>query len=420
MAKTRDALSVEHGPARRGLQVRRLFTTKGTHPYDELTWERRDAVITNWRDGTTAFEQRDLEFPATWSQNATNIVAQKYFRGPLGTPQREHSVRQMVDRVAGTITRWGAKDGYFATDGDAEAFQAELTHLLVNQKAAFNSPVWFNVGVEPEPQCSACQPYDALVSTPTGMVPIGELVERRAIGTVVYDAHGETRVRAVKANGDKRVFRVLLRNGSFIEATGDHLVYAVPERRSVGSWLRVDQLRPGMRLHLYPHRGSADDLVGPSHRRAAGRGRWRNGDPGPHRAGHREASEAALAGWLQADGFVGQYATGTNTSLTIEFETVTEEEHDWVQRHLQVVFPDVHQHVRTFETADATLTGRRTGSMARSSPVRGSWACSAGGTTSGCRPGLERAQRGRRRLPPQHLPGRRVRHRAGRQRWPSP
>ncbi|HJW36951.1 MAG TPA: vitamin B12-dependent ribonucleotide reductase, partial [Actinomycetes bacterium] len=134
MAKTRDALSVENGPARRGLQVRRLFTNKGTHPYDELTWERRDAVITNWRDGTTAFEQRDLEFPTTWSQNATNIVAQKYFRGPLGTPQREHSVRQMVDRVAGTITRWGSKDGYFATDSDAESFRAELTHLLVNQK----------------------------------------------------------------------------------------------------------------------------------------------------------------------------------------------------------------------------------------------------------------------------------------------
>jgi ribonucleoside-diphosphate reductase alpha chain len=157
VAKTRDALSVEHGPARRGgLSVGRLFTTKGTHPYDELTWERRDAVITNWRDGTTAFEQRDLEFPTTWSQNATNIVAQKYFRGPLGTSQREHSVRQMVDRVAGTITRWGAKDGYFATDTDAEAFQAELTHLLVNQKAAFNSPVWFNVGVEEDCQCSAC------------------------------------------------------------------------------------------------------------------------------------------------------------------------------------------------------------------------------------------------------------------------
>jgi ribonucleoside-diphosphate reductase alpha chain len=156
VAKTRDALSVERGRARTGLQVRRLLTTRGTHPYDELTWDRRDAVITNWRDGTVAFEQRDLEFPSTWSQNATNIVAQKYFRGPLGTPQRERSVRQMIDRVAGTITGWGLQDGYFADAEDAEAFQAELTHVLVTQKAAFNSPVWFNVGVEPNPQASAC------------------------------------------------------------------------------------------------------------------------------------------------------------------------------------------------------------------------------------------------------------------------
>jgi ribonucleoside-diphosphate reductase alpha chain len=156
VAKTRDALSVQQGQTRKGLQVRRLFTTDEAHPYDELTWERRDAVITNWRDGSIAFEQRDLEFPTTWSQNATNIVAQKYFRGPLGTPQREHSVRQMIDRVAGTITNWGVKDGYFAGQADAEAFRSELTHLLANQRAAFNSPVWFNVGVEPHPQCSAC------------------------------------------------------------------------------------------------------------------------------------------------------------------------------------------------------------------------------------------------------------------------
>jgi ribonucleoside-diphosphate reductase alpha chain len=156
VAKTRDALSVQQGSARKGLQVRRLFTTEGVHPYDQLSWEYRDAVITNWRDGSIAFEQRGLEFPSTWSQNATNIVSQKYFRGPLGTPQREHSVRQMVDRVAGTITNWGVKDGYFASQADAESFRAELSHLLVNQQAAFNSPVWFNVGVEPDPQCSAC------------------------------------------------------------------------------------------------------------------------------------------------------------------------------------------------------------------------------------------------------------------------
>src|SRR5512132_1484276 len=319
MAKTEDALSVEQGSQHKGLQVRRRFTTEGTHPYDQLTWEHRDAVITNWRDGTVAFEQRDVEFPTTWSLNATNIVAQKYFRGPLGTPRRERSVRQMIDRVAGTISGWGAKDGYFATDADAGAFQAELTHILVNQMAAFNSPVWFNVGVEPDPQCSACQPYGALVSTPTGMVPIGELVERRAIGTVVYDAHGETRVRAAKANGHTRVFRVLLRNGSFIEATGDHMVYAVLDRRTVGSWLRVDQLRPGMRLHLYPHRGSANDVVGPlaatAEREAEVGGATTTLVRTEPATG--EVSEAALAGWLQADGFVGQYATGTNTSLAI-------------------------------------------------------------------------------------------------------
>jgi len=361
VAKTREALSVHQGSARKGLQVRRLFTTEGVHPYDELTWERRDAVITNWRDGSTAFEQRDLEFPSTWSQNATNIVSQKYFRGPLGTPQREHSVRQMVDRVAGTVTNWGVKDGYFASQADAEVFRAELTHLLVHQEAAFNSPVWFNVGVEPHPQCSACQPYDALISTPTGMVRIGELVERQAVGTVVYDAHGETRVRAVKFNGEKRVFRVRLRNGAFVEATGDHVVFAAAERRTAGSWLRVDQLQPGMRLHLYPHRASSDDLIRGlavelEHRREEGGGVATLTRPA---TGTREVSEAALAGWLQADGYVGQSESGTNTSLTIEFMTVTEEEHDWVQQHVQAIFPDAHQHVRTFQTADASLVGRR-------------------------------------------------------------
>jgi ribonucleotide reductase alpha subunit len=362
VAKTRDALSVRQGSARKGLQVRRLFTTEGVHPYDELTWERRDAVITNWRDGSIAFEQRDLEFPATWSQNASNIVAQKYFRGPLGTPQREHSVRQMVDRVAGAVTNWGVKDSYFASQADAEAFRAELTHLLVNQAAAFNSPVWFNVGVEPHPQCSACQPYDALISTPTGMVRIGELVERQAVGTVVYDAHGETRVRAVKCNGDKRVYRVRLRNGSFIEATGDHVVFAVPERRATGgSWARVDHLRPGMCLHLYPHRASSDDLV-----RGLALQRERRREEGggvatlTRRAtGTREVSGAALAGWLQAGGVVGQYEAGTNRSLTVELMTVTEEEHDWVQQHLRALFPDVHQHVRPFRAVGTGRAGRR-------------------------------------------------------------
>src|SRR6266704_987645 len=270
----------------------------------------------------------------------------------------------MVDRVAGTITNWGVKDGYFAGQADAEAFRSELTHLLVNQRAAFNSPVWFNVGVEPHPQCSACQPYDALISTSTGMVPIGELVERQAVGTVVYDAHGETRVRAVKFNGSKRVYRVRLRNGSFIEATGDHVVFATSKRRSGGAWLRIDQLQPGMRLHLYPHRASNDDVVGRLAHALDSSELQREAHGGVATLTRtatetREAAEAALAGWLQADGLVGQYGNGTNTSLTIEFMTVNEDEYDWVQRQLQVVFPDVYQHVRTFETADQGMVGRR-------------------------------------------------------------
>ena len=140
----------------RGVSFRRHFTQEGVHPYDEVEWETRDAVIPNYKEGGNAFEQRGVEFPKSWSQNATNIVSQKYFRGTPGTPERESSARQMVARVVDTIAGWGVKDGYFSTDVDARTFADELTHLLVNQKAAFNSPVWFNVGAEPNPQCSAC------------------------------------------------------------------------------------------------------------------------------------------------------------------------------------------------------------------------------------------------------------------------
>ena len=137
-----------------GLSVRRFFTTAGEHPFDRVEWERRDARIGH--GDKVSFEQRDVEFPRSWSQNATNIVAQKYFRGQLGSPAREHSVKQMIGRVAGTIAGWGRELGYFASDEDAETFEAELTHILLHQMAAFNSPVWFNVGFEESPQCSAC------------------------------------------------------------------------------------------------------------------------------------------------------------------------------------------------------------------------------------------------------------------------
>jgi ribonucleoside-diphosphate reductase alpha chain len=138
----------------RALSIERFFTTAGTHPFDAVEWERRDARIGH--GDRVAFEQKDVEFPKSWSQNATNIVAQKYFRGQLGSPERESSVKDMISRVAGTITGWGRSGGYFASEEDARTFNHELTHVLLHQMAAFNSPVWFNVGFEESPQCSAC------------------------------------------------------------------------------------------------------------------------------------------------------------------------------------------------------------------------------------------------------------------------
>ena len=138
-----------------GIRVRRYFTKAGTNPYDEIEWEIRSATIQN-ESGKVVFEQNNVEVPKAWSQMATNVVTSKYFRGPLGTPQRERTVRQLISRVVDTVTGWGRADGYFAGEEDARAFSDELTHILVHQKACFNSPVWFNCGIEERPQCSAC------------------------------------------------------------------------------------------------------------------------------------------------------------------------------------------------------------------------------------------------------------------------
>jgi ribonucleoside-diphosphate reductase alpha chain len=153
-AATKAGKSAAAAPAR-GLSLSRFFTKPGVDPFSLVQWELRTAAITG-EGGKVYFEQKDVEIPASWSQLATNVVVQKYFRGALGTPGRERSVRQLIGRVVTTIADWGKQGGYFRTDADAETFRAELCHLLVEQKMAFNSPVWFNVGVEAEPQCSAC------------------------------------------------------------------------------------------------------------------------------------------------------------------------------------------------------------------------------------------------------------------------
>jgi ribonucleoside-diphosphate reductase alpha chain len=338
-----------------GLGVRRYFTIAGRDPFDEIEWETRDAFIPG--KDKPAFEQKGVEFPKFWSQTATNIVAQKYFRGRLSSPERESSVKQMLGRVVGTIGAWGREGGYFRDEEEAETFEAELKAILVNQLASFNSPVWFNVGFEEKPQCSACQPYHALVSTPEGMVPIGELVEGDQVGREIYDANGVTRIVAVKHNGRKPVYRVRLRNGQFVEATADHVVKAVRERRTAPEWLRVDQLVPGMRMHLHPHRAKvpAPALVAVG---AAGADEVVE-LPETTEAELVERAEAALAGWLQADGFVGQYETGTNRSLTIEFQVAGDDEYAWIAHNLQLALPDVHRNVSNVVREDGSVACRR-------------------------------------------------------------
>ncbi|MEX2090853.1 MAG: LAGLIDADG family homing endonuclease, partial [Candidatus Paceibacterota bacterium] len=348
----------------RGLRWPRIFGTK--HPYDEIFWEKRTAKITKG-DGTVVFEQKDVETPNFWSQTATDIVASKYFRGRMDAPEREKSVRQMVDRVAKTVGGWGWKDGYFASEDDCNNFTLDLTWVLVNQYAAFNSPVWFNVGVHERPQCSACQPYHALISTPRGFFKIGEIVENNLIGLSVYDSHGLTKVVAVKNNGIKKVLKIKLKNGSFIEITGNHLVRAVFERRTKPSWFRADQLKEGMRLHLYPHRSISDSVTVSDQ---SYNFKFAVAEGYVNQSFHKQTSiknyissqiqisEAALAGWLQADGFVGKYNYGTNRSLTLEFLVINEDEKSWVLEHLNNVFPDIHKKIRVTKTKHGTEVTR--------------------------------------------------------------
>ncbi|CAL9542052.1 vitamin B12-dependent ribonucleotide reductase [Streptomyces atacamensis] len=142
--------------AGKGLRIERIHTTPGVHPYDEVVWERRDVVMTNWRDGSVNFEQRGVEFPDFWSVNAVNIVTSKYFRGAVGTPQRETSLKQLIDRVVKAYRAAGEKHGYFASPADAEIFEHELAYAVLHQVFSFNSPVWFNVGTAQPQQVSAC------------------------------------------------------------------------------------------------------------------------------------------------------------------------------------------------------------------------------------------------------------------------
>jgi ribonucleoside-diphosphate reductase alpha chain len=258
MTETVSGSSPRGKGSRKGLTIGRIYTSEGVHPYDEVTWERRDVVMTNWRDGTVNFEQRGVEFPDFWSVNAANIVTTKYFRGAVDSPAREWSLRQLVDRVVDKYTAAGRDNGYFATPKDAEIFEHELTYALIHQIFSFNSPVWFNVGTNSPQQVSACQPYDAPVSTPAGLVPIGKLVANDAVGTKVYDAHGLTRIVATKSNGVKDVLRLHTKAGYTLDVTADHLVWRASDLEN-GAFVTAGSLQAGdALLHVDPDVGGSD------------------------------------------------------------------------------------------------------------------------------------------------------------------
>jgi len=366
------------------VRIERRFTRNGQSPYEGIQFVKRSSEIRN-PDGSTVFKLDNIDLPERWTQLAVDILAQKYFRkagipqvskdgkpllGPDGSPVLggEHDARQVFHRMAGCWTHWGRTHGYFNTEDDASAFYDELCHMLARQMAAPNSPQWFNTGlhyaygltgpsqghyyVDPKtretvkasnafehPQPHACQPYHALVSTPQGPIPIGEIVTKGMIGLEVYDGldggSGITKVVAATANGEKPVFRIVLKNGVCVEATADHQVYALNERRGHGAWRRVDELARGIRLQL-------------STRTSVSK-----------RSEERDVREAALAGWLQGDGFVGQHEHGTNRSLTLEFMTINKDEFNFVLDRVHAVFEGMHYEVRYVEAQTPDLDVRR-------------------------------------------------------------
>jgi len=323
------------------MKVQRRFTRKGKGPYQGITFEERTSEIRD-PDGKVIFHQDGVVVPRSWSQIATDILAQKYFR-KTGVPSEsggtggETDARQVFHRLAHTWTDWGRRYGYFSTEEDAESFYDEISFMLARQMAAPNSPQWFNTGlfavygikgppqghhyVEPEsgelktassayerPQPHACQPYHAPVSTPLGPVPIGEIVEKGLTDLEVYDGtqggRGTSRVVAVAENGVKPVFHVVLNDGSAVDATGDHLVFASAGGGTAGEWLPLEQLAPGMCLRL----------SAPTDTRESGA------------LTDRSLDEAAPLGWLPAHGFAGQSASGGNRSLILERITSLREE----------------------------------------------------------------------------------------------
>ncbi len=362
------------------MQIKRLFTTEGSNPLDSLEYELRSSVIRN-ADGSVVFEMRDIEVPKSWSQVATDIVAQKYFR-KAGVPQfdrhgkpmkddngkavtgSERSVRQVVSRLAGCWRSWGEKNSYFAGKADADAFEDELVYMLVNQMGSPNSPQWFNTGLafaygikgNPQghfyvdqvdgkvkqstdaytrPQPHACAEYHTRIYTEDGIRYIGEIVENNLVGLRVFDGETYTPILATAYNGKKEVFRIRLKNGNHLDLTEDHRVLSAAARKKDGGkygWAEVKELHNGMKmqqplvLDVKEKNVFLDDLA-----------------------------KARLAGWVTGDGSVGVY----DGVMRLEVITINDDEHKAVLSDIAEVFPGAHYWVTDFKTQDENLKGRR-------------------------------------------------------------
>jgi ribonucleoside-diphosphate reductase alpha chain len=381
------------------MKFERLFTDGKSGPYKDIIWEKRKSEIRN-PDGKVIFFEETVIVPSFWSQIAADILAQKYFR-KAGVPAdkiyewkkqavpgektkanqadlgeylpldgAEHDARQVFHRLAYTWMDWGRRNGYFDTEDDGTAFYDETCYMLAHQIGAPNSPQWFNTGLyavygidgpaqghfyfDPaegrvkksdsaymRPQPHACLPWRTLISTPQGPVPIGRIVDENRLNTLVYDKDGTTEVIAAKKRGVKPVFRLVLKNGNSLELTADHLVLACTGHAGDElRWIETRKLQTGMRLlQITDTAVSENNVSGPA-------------DP-------YTESEAVLAGWLAGDGFAGQYKTGANQSLTVEFLTALDEEYDFLLPHIQRVFPGQPYQVTEVETKNENLNFRR-------------------------------------------------------------
>ncbi|MBR9701208.1 adenosylcobalamin-dependent ribonucleoside-diphosphate reductase [Candidatus Woesearchaeota archaeon] len=350
------------------MQIKRRFTEKGD-PLKGIEYENRTSVIKN-PDGTIVFEIKDVEVPKDWSQVATDIIAQKYFR-KTGVPQEdgtlgpERSVKQVAARLAGCWRHWGEKYNYFASKEDAQTFEDEMQHIIVNQMGAPNSPQWFNTGlfhsygikgqaqghwyIDSEtgeakqsedaytrPQPHACAEYHTQVYTEEGTRYIGELVDNDLTGLKVFDGTGWVNVLATKDNGIRKTFRITLKNGNYIDLTEDHLVLQSPKRRKDGgtyTWGCVKDLEMGFRLQQPLLLEVKESNVF-----------------------EEDLAKARLAGWIVGDGSVGTYSNVKR----LEIITTNSEEHTSVLEDIKTVFgEEVSYWTTEFETKDEKCEGRR-------------------------------------------------------------